>query len=63
MPVYRLLFSAAVASLRDEIREFLGLKKPSKLVIPATRIALKVMRLAVGPESPIEDAALERLAR
>lgn len=62
MPVYRLLFSAAVASLRDDIREFLGFKRPSRFVIPTTRAVLRIMRVAVGPESPIEDAALERIA-
>ncbi|CAB4558826.1 unannotated protein [freshwater metagenome] len=42
----------------------LGLRaKPRWLVIPATRLTLRILRAAIGPESPIEDAALARLAR
>ena len=63
MPIYRLLFSAAVASLREDVRDFLGIRRPPRVVIPLTRLTLRLMRLAVGPESPIEDAALERIAR
>ncbi|CAB4958510.1 unannotated protein [freshwater metagenome] len=62
-PAYFLLFAAAVASLKDNQRELLGLKKPNRLVVPATRILLKTIRLMIGPESPIEQAALDRLAR
>ena len=62
-PAYKLLFAAAVISLKDEYREMLGLKKPNRLVIPATRLLLRSIRLLIGPESPIEQAALDRLAR
>ena len=63
-PVYRLFFAAAVASLRPEYREMLGMKLSSRrLVVPLTRATLKIMRWAIGPESPIEDAALARLHR
>ncbi|MEN9730774.1 MAG: hypothetical protein RL488_84 [Actinomycetota bacterium] len=62
-PAYKLLFAAAVISLKDEYRELLGLKKPNRLVIPATRLLLRSIRLLIGPESPIEQAALDRLAR
>jgi uncharacterized protein (DUF2236 family) len=62
--VYGLLFDAAVLSLRPEFRELLGLKpKPRWLIRPATRWSLRVMRLAIGPESPIEDGAIARLKR
>jgi uncharacterized protein (DUF2236 family) len=62
--VYGLLFDAAVLSLRPEFRELLGLKpKPRWLIRPATRWSLRLMRLAIGPESPIEDGAIARLNR
>jgi hypothetical protein len=59
-----LLFSAAVLSLRPEFREMLGLKaKPRWIIQPLTRGVLKFIRLAIGPESPIEDGAIARLHR
>ncbi|MEY2676791.1 MAG: hypothetical protein RL510_811 [Actinomycetota bacterium] len=62
-PIYALLFAAAVISLQDVHREMLGLKRQPKVVIPVTRFALKAIRVLIGPESPIEDGALQRLAR
>lgn len=63
-PTYRLLFDAAVVSIRPEFRHMLGQRaKPRWLIVPATRATLRLLRWAIGPESPIEDAALERLAR
>jgi uncharacterized protein (DUF2236 family) len=63
-PIYRLLFDAAVVSLRPEFRSMLGLRaKPRWLIQPATRGVLRFMRLAIGPESPIEDGAIRRLTR
>jgi uncharacterized protein (DUF2236 family) len=60
--VYGLLFEAAVLSLRPEFRQLLGLKaKPAWFVRPVTRWSLRFMRLAIGPESPIEDGAKTRL--
>jgi uncharacterized protein (DUF2236 family) len=60
--VYGLLFEAAVLSLRPEFRKLLGLKaKPAWFIRPATRWSLRFMRLAIGPESPIEDGAIARL--
>ncbi|HLP22842.1 MAG TPA: oxygenase MpaB family protein [Microbacteriaceae bacterium] len=62
--IYALLFQAAVASLRPDFREMLGLRTaPRWLVQPSTRTLLRVMRWAIGPESPIEDAAIARLER
>lgn len=62
--VYGLLFDAAVLSLRPEFRKLLGLSaKPAWLIIPATRWTLRLMRAAIGPESPIEDGAIARLRR
>ena len=62
--VYGLLFDAAVLSLRPEFRKLLGLKaKPAWLIRPMTRWSLRLMRVAIGPESPIEDGAIARLRR
>lgn len=62
--VYRLLFDAAVISLRPEFRSMLGLKaKPQWLIQPLTKGILRFIRLAIGPESPIEDGARARLER
>jgi uncharacterized protein (DUF2236 family) len=62
--VYGLLFDAAVLSLRPEFRKLLGLNpKPLWLIRPATRWSLRLMRAAIGPESPIEDGAIARLKR
>jgi hypothetical protein len=61
---YRLLFAAAVSSLRPEYRKLLGLRAaPRWLIVPTTRVALRLIKLAVGPQSPIEQAARDRLAR
>lgn len=64
LPIYHLLFEAAVVSLDPRVAAQLGLKpKPRLLIVPVTRGLLKLMRWAIGPESPIEDAALDRLKR
>ena len=62
--VYGLLFDAAVLSLRPEFRTLLGLSaQPAWLIRPATIWTLRLMRVAIGPESPIEDGAKARLRR
>ena len=59
-----MLFDAAVVSLRPEFRSLLGLKaKPRWIIQPLTRFVLKLMRVAIGPESPIEDGSIARLKR
>lgn len=63
-PIYGLLFDAAVVSLRPEFRALLGLKaKPRWFIQPVTRSILRLMRIAIGPESPIEDASIARLKK
>ena len=63
-PTYRLLFDAAVVSIRPEFRQMLGLRaKPRWIIVPATRSVLRLIRWAIGPESPIEDAAIARFER
>ena len=64
IPIYSLLFDAAVVSLPLEIRRMLGLRaRPRWFVQPVVRGLLRAMRFAIGPESPIEDAAKARLVR
>ncbi len=63
-PVYALLFQSALATLPDEYREMIGLKGlPLWFTGPVTTSLLRFMRFAIGPESPIEDAARARLIR
>lgn len=63
-PVYRLLFNAAVVSIRPEFQVMLGLKpKPRWIIVPLTRFVLRAIRIGIGPDSAIEDAALRRLRR
>lgn len=63
-PVYALLFQSALASLPPEHRELIGLKSlPLSVLRPITRTLLKSIRLAIGPENPLVDAAIARLNR
>ncbi|MFI2564280.1 oxygenase MpaB family protein [Paenarthrobacter sp. NPDC018779] len=67
-PGYRILFAAAVESLEPEYREMLGLKTarigPVPLpAIPAARVALAMVHLALGRRGPSELAARSRLER
>jgi len=62
--VYRLLFEAAVLSLEAPFQQMLGLKpKPRWLIQPTTRATLRLIRWVIGPDSPIEDGAKDRLRR
>jgi hypothetical protein len=63
-PVYALLFHSALASLPAEYRRMIGIRSwPLWLTRPVTRTLLRIMRISIGPESPIEDAAKARLRR
>lgn len=63
-PFYALFFQAALASIPNEYRSMIGLRSlPLWLLRPVTTTVLRVMRIAIGPESPIEDAARARLIR
>jgi hypothetical protein len=58
------MFDGAVASIPAEFQEMLGLKGKSLSVVgPITRGLLRTMRMALGPSSPMEDAAIARLIR
>ena len=62
--VYALLFQAALASLAPEHRALIGSQGlPLAAVRPPTRAFLRALKLAIGPEAPIEDAARARLQR
>ena len=64
LPAYRFLFKAALASLPRDHQELIGLGYPSlRVTRPMTVYLLKFIRLAIGPESPIEEAAIDRLHR
>jgi uncharacterized protein (DUF2236 family) len=63
-PFYALFFQAALASIPLEYREMIGLRSlPLWFLRPVTTSVLRLMRLSIGPESPIEDAARARLIR
>lgn len=63
-PIYRLLFRAAVANLPVWATELIGYRSrmPASDIWIAKNL-LRFMRFAIGPESPIEEAALLRLQR
>jgi uncharacterized protein (DUF2236 family) len=63
-PMYALLFQSALASLDSEYQGMIGLKcLPLGILRPVTTRVLQLMRLAIGPESPIEEAAIRRIRR
>ncbi|MFZ9941098.1 MAG: oxygenase MpaB family protein, partial [Luteolibacter sp.] len=63
-PIYALLFQSALASLPPEHRELIGHKSlPLSVLRPITRTLLKTIRIAIGPENPLVDAAIARLNR
>jgi uncharacterized protein (DUF2236 family) len=63
-PIYDLLFQAALASLPSNIREQIGFRAlPLWLLKPVVTNLLAFLRYAIGPDSPIEDAAIARLRR
>jgi hypothetical protein len=61
---YRLLYQSAYLTLPKRCQEMIGMRVlPSWLIVPITVFFLKFLRIAIGPENPIQDAALARLAR
>lgn len=62
--VYRLLFQAAVITLPESYQKMAGFRTmPRWLIVPVTRAFLRFLRFAVGPEDPLQDAAIARLKR
>ncbi|MEY3971900.1 MAG: hypothetical protein RLY84_293 [Actinomycetota bacterium] len=63
-PIYALLFQAALASLPQDIQDKIGLKHlPLWILKPLVTNLLAFLRFAIGPDSPIEEAAIARLRR
>jgi uncharacterized protein (DUF2236 family) len=61
---YRLLYQAAYLTLPASYQAMIGMPVwPRALVIPITRWFLRALRWVIGPENPIQDAALERMKR
>jgi len=60
---YRILANAAVASLNDEQRSILGLKRVGRGWTWACKAILHFMSFILGPESPSQQLARERIAR
>ena len=63
-PAYRLLFHSALATLPKDFRQMIGIRSyPLWILRPITAFLLVLGRKAIGPDSPIEDAAKARLQR
>ncbi len=62
-PGYRILFAGAVASLPDQYRELLGLKRPRWPAITLTRMLLVAMKALLGTESSSISYTRRRLDR
>jgi uncharacterized protein (DUF2236 family) len=63
-PFYRLFFFAALATLPENYRNKISEPAlPLWFVKSQTTNVLRFMRLAIGKESPIEEAAIARLRR
>ena len=63
-PFYRLFFFAALATIPENYKTLLNQKSlPLWFVKSQTTNLLRLMRIAIGKESPIEDAAIARLRR
>lgn len=60
---YRILANAAIATLSDGQRKILGLKKVGKVWTIACKMILHFMSFILGPESPSQQLARERIAR
>ena len=60
---YRIISNAAVATLDSNELEILGLKAKSKIWLKIARAALNIFRAILGPESPSQNLARQRIAR
>ena len=63
MPIYRILFAGAVASIPRGYRRMLGLRRAWWPAVTSTRLVLWVMGRVLGSGSTSEDAARRRIAR
>ena len=62
-PAYRILFAGAVASLPDQYRDLLGLRRARWPAIAMTKLALTAMRTLLGSESSSLRYTRRRLER
>ena len=60
---YRIISNAAVATLDSNELEILGLKAKSKIWLKIARAALNIFSAILGPESPSQNLARQRIAR
>jgi len=60
---YRIISNAAVATLDTNELEILGLKPKSKIWLKVARGALNIFSAILGPESPSQNLARQRIAR
>ncbi|CAB4697444.1 unannotated protein [freshwater metagenome] len=60
---YRIIANAAIATLDKNELEILGLKPRSKIWLKLARGALNIFSAILGPESPSQNLARQRLAR
>lgn len=60
---YRVLANAAIATLDPRDRELLGLPPRGRAWVRAARLELRALSAVLGPQSPSERLARERIAR
>ena len=60
---YSILAKAAILTLDDRDRELLKLKKPARINLYLSNLALKILSAILGHRSPSERVARERIAR
>jgi len=60
---YKLIANAAIATLDENELEILGLKPKSKIWLKIARGALNIFSAILGPESPSQNLARQRIAR
>ena len=60
---YRLIANAAIATIDPNELAILGLRPKSKVWLKLARFFLDLFRLILGPESPSQSVARERIAR
>lgn len=61
---YELLFHAAYVTLPPPLQEMIGIRSlPAGPLRGSTRVFLKMLRIAIGPHDPLQEAAIERLRR
>lgn len=60
---YSILAKAAILTLDERDRELLQLKRPSRLNLHISRLALTILSAILGHRSPSEKVAMERIER